>query len=433
MPQATQTIQSRSFEQYVNTNRTQIAALSSTALEVECPGCRAQVTFQPPDVAGRCPFCDTGIVAQPHSPDPLIAPEAVLPFAITEKAARAEIVNWLGRRWFAPRQLKQLAQQEKIQGVYLPFWIYDCQTRSRYRGERGEHYYTTETYTETNSEGKSETKTRQVQHTRWRSASGEVSRTFSDMLIPASTAVATKRLDQLEPWQLSQLQPYDPAYLAGFKAQRYQVTLKAGFDTAKQRMEDPIRSDVRRDIGGDEQRIHSIDTIYLAVMFRHLLLPVWLCVYQFRQKRYQVIVNAQTGEVLGDRPYSKSKIAGTIAAGLSLVAGGFGVKSYLDNPNQFPLPQLPTITQPASPTNPAVTALDPNFQQAMLAAQRASSLAQTAQTRANWQRVVQNWTEAITYLQQIPASSPSYASAQSKIVEYQKNLGYARQRLAATE
>ncbi len=69
-----------------------------------------------------------------------------------------------------------------------------------------------------------------------------------------------------------------------------------------------IEQDVREDIGGDEQRIDNISTSYSAVTFKHILLPVYIGAYRFREKVYQVMVNARTGEVQGDRPYSFWKI-----------------------------------------------------------------------------------------------------------------------------
>ena len=129
------------------------------------------------------------------------------------------------------------------------------------------------------------------------------------MLVPATKSVNESRLDALEPWDLPALCAYEPAYLAGFKAQRYQVDLPAGFEKAKQVMERTISQDVRRDIGGDEQRIDRVQTATSKETFKHLLLPVWIGAYRFQGKVFQVVVNARTGEVQGERPYSATKIA----------------------------------------------------------------------------------------------------------------------------
>jgi len=80
-----------------------------------------------------------------------------------------------------------------------------------------------------------------------------------------------------------------------------------------------IEQDVRRDIGGDEQQVESVNTMYSNVMFRHLLLPVWIGAYRFQSKVYQVAVNARTGEVQGERPYSAVKIALLVAAILAVI------------------------------------------------------------------------------------------------------------------
>jgi ribosomal protein S27E len=312
IPTSAEQVQERGYEEYLQMRPAQLKTLANDALEVKCNGCGASTTFTPPQVAGECPFCGNKIVAQPKAADPLIAPEGVLPFRITRRQATDAIRRWISTRWFAPNALKRLAQQEAIGGVYLPFWTYDSYTVSHYVGERGEHYWDTETYTETDSEGRTVTKTRQVQRTRWYPASGTVSRWFDDVLIAATQSLPRNRLDGLQPWDLNDMRAYEPAYLSGYKAQRYQVDLKEGFEHAKEVMSGVIANDVRHDIGGDEQRIHNVSTAYSAITFKHLLLPIWISAYRFNQKVYQVMVNARTGEVQGDRPYSFWKIAGLV-------------------------------------------------------------------------------------------------------------------------
>lgn len=317
----------RSYEQYLHATPEQMGTVGENALEVSCTRCGATVTFTPPEVAGACPFCGSAIVAQPKSADSMVAPEGLLPFRVTLQQANESIKKWLSTRWFAPNALKNLAYNESIKGVYLPFWTYDANTNSYYTGERGEHYYETETYTERDSEGNVVTKTRQVQKTRWYPASGRVSRAFDDILIAGTRSVSRPRLASLEPWDIETLNPYDPAYISGYKAQRYQVGLDEGFEEAKTIMARVIEGDVRRDIGGDVQRVYNVDTSYSDITFKHILLPVYIGAYRFNQKVYQVMINARTGEVQGDRPYSVWKIAFFILF-LLLVAG---IIFYLKN------------------------------------------------------------------------------------------------------
>jgi len=85
-------------------------------------------------------------------------------------------------------------------------------------------------------------------------------------------------------------------------------------------MEGVIRQDIRQDIGGDEQRITSVQTQYAATTYKYVLLPVWLSIYRYGDKIYRFAVNARTGEVLGERPYSAIKIALAVIAALILLA-----------------------------------------------------------------------------------------------------------------
>src|SRR5919112_6353282 len=308
IPQSAEQVQERSFEQYLQPRADQLEVLAAGALEVQCSSCGATVTFVPPEVASECDFCGAKIVVQPKSADPTVAPEGVLPFSIPQQQATANVKQWISSRWFAPNALKKFATPEAIDGVYLPFWTYDANTVSYYTGQRGEHYYVTETYTETDAQGNTQTKTRQVRHTRWYPASGTVERWFDDVLVPATKSLSPERLKALEPWDLDELTGYEPAYLSGYKAQRYQVDLAEGFDLAKKAAAPVIESDVRGDIGGDEQRVTRVSTAYSAITFKHLLLPVYVGAYRFNGKVFQLAVNGRTGEVQGERPYSAWKI-----------------------------------------------------------------------------------------------------------------------------
>jgi hypothetical protein len=206
-----------------------------------------------------------------------------------------------------------------MNGVYVPYWTFDADTRSDYRGAKGIHYYETRTVT-VNVNGKNETRQEQVQKTRWYPTSGTVSRSFDDVLTIASTSLPTRLGDGLEPWDLSLMQTYTPDYLAGFQAEGYTVALADGNTVAKAKMANVIREDVRRDIGGDEQRIDSVNTDYSAETFKHILLPVWMAAYKYNAKSYRFLVNGQTGEVQGERPWSVWKI--TFAAiGVAIVVG----------------------------------------------------------------------------------------------------------------
>lgn len=281
----------------------------------KCPNCAAEVAFDPNVHARECPFCATPIVTDTGT-HRHIKPRAVLPFALDEPAAHDAMNDWLGALWFAPNGLKAYARKgRKMDGIYVPYWTYDADTSSRYTGERGTVYYETRRVVR---DGK--TTTVQVPRVRWRGARGQVARFFDDVLVLASKSLPKRFTDGLEPWDMSALEPYTEEFLAGFRAEGYAVTLEEGFFEARAVMDATIRRDIKFDIGGDRQRIHSVDTTVRDVTFKHILLPVWMAAYKYRGDTYRFVVNGRTGKVQGERPYSATKIALAVIAGLVLAA-----------------------------------------------------------------------------------------------------------------
>jgi DNA-directed RNA polymerase subunit RPC12/RpoP len=290
-----------------------------------CPNCGAQVEFKGATNASECPFCATPVVIGTGT-QRLIKPQGVIPFALDEKQGREAMVGWLGRLWFAPNGLVEYARKGRaLNGIYTPYWTFDAATRSRYDGARGDYYYTTRTVT-VQVNGRSEQREEQERHTRWTMTSGRVARAFDDVLVLASQSLPRNYTDNLAPWDLTQLMPYTPDVMAGFTSEGYSVGLSDGAAIAHQIMEAQIDQDVRRDIGGDEQRVNSVDTKYSDETFKHILLPIWMAAYKYNNKTYRFVVNGQTGKVQGERPYSAWKIAFAVLLAL-LAAGAFAYLS----------------------------------------------------------------------------------------------------------
>jgi DNA-directed RNA polymerase subunit RPC12/RpoP len=286
---------------------------------VKCDKCGAETTLPAQLTASLCPFCGANMVLS-RSTSRLLTPRSLLPFKITQNEAFERFGNWIRGLWFAPNDLKQYAQSEgKLVGMYVPYWTYDSDATSFYRGERGDDYWESETYTASEN-NRSVTRTRQARKTRWTPVSGTVWNQFDDILVLASKSLPRRYADRLEPWDLAQLVPYTADYLSGFRAESYQVDLSKGFEIARGIMDARIRESIERDIGGDHQRISSVKTSYDKITFKHILLPVWLSAYRYMDKVYRIMINARKGHVSGERPFSAWKIAFAVAAALLVIA-----------------------------------------------------------------------------------------------------------------
>ncbi|MBK8452003.1 MAG: primosomal protein N' (replication factor Y) - superfamily II helicase [Thiofilum sp.] len=281
---------------------------------IKCPNCAATFELDNNRHAGDCPFCGTPVVTSTAQAR-LFQPKSLLPFVITEKQAKTSFDNWINKLWFAPSALKNKARRdEKLLGIYVPYWTYDSYTDTDYTGQRGTIYYERE-YVTVMVNGQPRQEIRNVAKIRWQPVSGHVRLFFDDVLVGATQTLPRTILDQIEPWDLDNLVSYQEAYLSGFTSELYQIDLDEGFDNAKQIMNERIEAAIRRDIGGDQQMINRTHTNYSQTTFKHLLLPVWSAAFRYNEKIYRFVINGRNGKTKGERPYSKVKIAFALLAG----------------------------------------------------------------------------------------------------------------------
>ena len=278
--------------------------------EVVCQSCGGHTTFTGTLTATRCPYCATPIQRDDvHEAPARLAVDGVLPFAVDQRQADEAIRSWISSRWFAPNEFKRYATTGSFNSVYCAYFTYDASTTTRYTGRRGDHY--------TVVVGSGENR-RTETRTRWSYAAGTVRNHFDDLPVCANTGLERRHVQALEPWPTGDARPFNPEYLAGHLSRTYDHDVATCFGPAKERMEDEIRGTVRRDIGGDVQQITSMGVHYEGVAYKHLLLPVWLLTVVYGGDPFQVFINGVTGEVQGQRPYSKVKIALAVIAAVVL-------------------------------------------------------------------------------------------------------------------
>jgi hypothetical protein len=276
---------------------------------IKCEKCGAESTVEPNVKSESCPYCATPfIIANAHKTS-VIQPKSLLPFKLSKDDGLKSFKKWINKLWFAPNDLKKaVLTTDVFKGVYLPFWTFDSDTTTQYTGQRGTYYYVNETYT-TQENGKTVTKTRSVRRTQWSFCSGTVTHAFDDILVCGNKSLPEKLVTKLEPWDLENLVTFDNKFLSGFVTENHERGLEESFLVAKKTMESEIQNLVCKDIGGDEQRILTSRTNYSKITFKNTLLPVYISAYNFKGKLYRFLINARTGEVQGERPWSAMKIA----------------------------------------------------------------------------------------------------------------------------
>jgi predicted RNA-binding Zn-ribbon protein involved in translation (DUF1610 family) len=288
---------------------------------IKCDSCGAETVLGAGDAAQFCAFCGSSHIVKDDKTAG-IAPESVIPFKITEKSAKQLFVNWIKKRYLAPKALKTSYQGQRLKGVYIPCWTYDSETSSTYTAEGGTYYYVSETRTVTEN-GKQVVRTQQVRHVRWWPTSGTYSKYFDDVPVNASKNIDAGLMTKLEPFDRKELLHYKPEYLSGFLAERYSIGLKEGWELACKIIDKEIQVGIRKQINADEVRNLRINSFYNNIKYKLTLLPLWISAYTFKNKAYTFMVNGQTGKVSGHAPLSPLKIILIAGVGIAVIVLGY--------------------------------------------------------------------------------------------------------------
>jgi predicted RNA-binding Zn-ribbon protein involved in translation (DUF1610 family) len=274
------------------------------ARQVRCQSCNAISVLDPKRQAQNCPFCGSAQLVPYTETKPAFRPESVLPFRVTETAARDGIRRWYGRLWLAPSALKKRALTDTVRGVYLPYWTFDAHVEADWTAEAGHYYYETQTVY-VNGQPRAQ----QVRKVRWVPAAGHVTHFFDDDLVCASVGVRPSLIHGVEPFPTKALKPYDAAYVAGWVVERYQIDLVGAAQRARADMDAKLQTMCGSQVPGDTYRNLAVRPDYSQQTFKHVLAPVWLLQYSYGARSFQCVMNGVTGAVAGQYPKSPWKIA----------------------------------------------------------------------------------------------------------------------------
>lgn len=274
--------------------------------ELQCQNCYAVTTLPVGQLTHTCPFCGSSKVIQADAKQDALRPRFLIPFKLEEDDLPALVSTWLGSSWMLPAALQE-AKLGLFSAMYLPFWTFDASTHASWRAQVG---YTKTRRVRRGGEWKTET------YTEWRWQSGNVGRGFDDLLVTGTEHVTQGVLDAINDFDMRELAPYEPKYLAGINAQAYEITLDEAWERGRELIRVAMTQaceDNALSGGGDKVRSMSMNLEFGDESWRYILLPVYLAPYTFQEETYQIVVNAQTGTVGGTRPVSWPKVIGVSA------------------------------------------------------------------------------------------------------------------------
>lgn len=281
-----------------------------------CDNCGSEVDAPREQRSLRCPFCDTPYVAElPAERRTSQRPEFIIGFEISREKAQELFFQWIGKNsFFRPGDLVTKATTEKQQGIYIPFWHFSMIAMSQWTAQIGEYWYRTETYTVKNAEGKTETRTRTIQETEWWPLSGIYRKFYSGYMVSASKGLPQKEALAIQPYQLNSMMRYQPMYLAGWMSEEYSVSRDAALAVTQQEFRNRELNAIGRFLPGDVQSGLTVHTDLDVGGTDLILLPIHVLSYRYGNQVYRFIVNGQTGKMVGEKPWSSSRISAVVIA-----------------------------------------------------------------------------------------------------------------------
>lgn len=316
------------------TVETQAIQTSDTTRTFRCENCGSEVDAPRDQRSLRCPFCDSTYVAElPQEQRTSQSPEFIIGFEITREKALELFFVWIGKNsFFRPGDLVRKAATDKQQGIYIPFWHFSMVAKSDWSAQIGEYWYRTETYRVKDSKGKTRTETRTVRETEWWPLSGIYRKYYSGYMVSASKGLPQSEALSIQPYQLNTMMRYRPMYLAGWMSEEYSINREAALAVTQQEFRKRERASIEGFLPGDVQSGLSVQTDLDVGGSDLVLLPVHVLSYRYGNKVYRFLVNGQTGKMIGEKPWSSSRIAAVVIAIALLLIVTIGLIIVLNHP-----------------------------------------------------------------------------------------------------
>lgn len=242
-------------------------------------------------------------------------PRAVIPFVLDRVAAEAALSRWVEGLWFVPRGIRRPGAFENLRPVFVPYRVFEADTVSHYEGWHGEHHWVERGVHD--ADGRPDlTGSHETRETSWRRVRGTLERHYGDVVVCAATR--PEGADRLDSWLLNKVVAHTPEAVQGVEVAAVDASAEAGWERAEQVMRRSIEWACAEEIGGDEQRVETVETTLSNPVHTLALMPVWAASYRFRGREWPVVVNGRTGRVEGEHPYSRVRLAAAFAGLVAL-------------------------------------------------------------------------------------------------------------------
>jgi DNA-directed RNA polymerase subunit RPC12/RpoP len=244
---------------------------TGSAKTFNCQGCGAKFVLTPSELTGVCAYCGSAHVIVSEKASELVEPDAIIPMVVDQKQAREQVAKWAAGKRFEPQQTVASPR-----GLYLPVWAFNLIGSIPWSGQV-------------------------IRNKREMPISGESPALYNDICVPGSTKLATQLLELMPEYSLSSAPAYDPRFLSGWPAQVCERSMSDAALEARRITVERICRDIYIGHGNVLHLRYSASSISIT-SYRLILLPLWIADYTLEDESHQMVINGQTGTVLGDIP-----------------------------------------------------------------------------------------------------------------------------------
>lgn len=282
-----------------------------------CNSCGGEIVCDENTAASKCPYCDNPVVMTGQFQGAL-KPDFVIPFKLDKNAAKAGLRQHFKGKTLLPRAFSNENHIDEVKGVYVPFWLFDADVNAsiRYRATRTRHW---------SDRNYNYTETSHFMVTR----GGQVS--FDRIPVDGSTKIANDLTESVEPFNFAEAVNFQTAYLAGYLADKYDVTADQSVARANERVKTSAEQEFAKTVMGYETVVPENSNIQVFNgKAKYALYPIWLLNTTWQGKKYTFAMNGQTGKFVGDLPVDKGKLNKIrLLVGLGVAAAAIAVQYLL--------------------------------------------------------------------------------------------------------
>ncbi len=277
-----------------------------------CEQCGGEIIADETTSASFCPYCGNTAIFQKQF-EGAYRPESVIPFKMDKKQAKEAYKQFCKGKWLIPRDFISTNKIDEVTGVYVPFWLYDCEADSNITfhatkiktWRQGEYKYTKTDYYAVKRAG---------------------NMAFAQVPADGSTKMDDNLMSALEPFQYQDMTDFSTAYLSGYLAEKYDQSA----EDVKPRVDTRMRNSAVRVLQDTVSGYSSVNVAQNVTNLnygktRYVLLPVWMLASKYKDKSYMFAMNGQTGKMVGNLPISVPRTVATFFG----IMGGTALIGYI--------------------------------------------------------------------------------------------------------